>query len=65
LKILLTGYQKRAPRFLCGNGIRISGGFEAFKSVIEKLNIPVVTGWNSIDCIYDEHPLYTAGRHNG
>ena len=31
---------------------------EAFKNVVEKLNIPVVTGWNSIDEIYDEHPLY-------
>lgn len=47
------------PVFYAGNGIRLSGGFEAFKSVVEKLNLPVVTGWNSIDCIYDEHPLYT------
>lgn len=26
--------------------------------VVEKLGIPVVTGADSIDCIYDEHPLY-------
>ena len=26
--------------------------------VIEKLNIPVVTGWDSIDLIEDEHDLY-------
>lgn len=46
------------PIFYAGNGIRISGGFEAFNRVLEKLNVPVVTGWNSIDAIYDEHPLY-------
>ncbi|HZJ78001.1 MAG TPA: thiamine pyrophosphate-binding protein [Clostridia bacterium] len=49
----------KRPVLNAGNGIRISGGFEAFKRVVEKLNIPVVTGWNSIDCIHDEHPLYT------
>lgn len=46
------------PVFNAGNGIRIAGAFDKFRSVIEKLNIPVVTGWDSIDCIEDEHPLY-------
>ena len=27
--------------------------------MIDKLNIPVVTGWDSIDLLYDAHPLYT------
>jgi len=48
----------RRPVLYAGNGIRISGGFEVFNKVVEKLNIPVVTGWNSIDIIYDDHPLY-------
>lgn len=47
------------PVFNAGNGIRIAGAFDEFRSVIEKLNIPVVTGWDSIDLIEDEHPLYT------
>lgn len=46
------------PVFNAGNGIRIAGAFDKFRSVTEKLNIPVVTGWDSIDCIEDEHPLY-------
>ncbi len=46
------------PVFNAGNGIRIAGAFDEFRNVIEKLNIPVVTGWDSIDCIEDEHPLY-------
>lgn len=48
----------KRPVFYAGNGIRISGGYEAFCRVMEKLNVPVVTCWDSIDAIYDEHPLY-------
>ena len=50
--------QAKRPVLYAGNGIRISGGFSSFERVAEKLNIPIVTGWNSIDAIYDEHPLY-------
>lgn len=46
------------PVFNAGNGIRIANAFPEFRSVIEKLHIPVVTGWDSIDLIEDEHPLY-------
>lgn len=49
----------RRPVLNAGNGIRIAGAAELFLRVVEKLNIPVVTGWNSIDLIYDSHPLYT------
>ncbi len=48
----------KRPVLYAGNGIRISGGHSIFMEVIEKLNIPVVTCWDSIDAIYDEHPLY-------
>ncbi len=48
----------RRPVLNAGNGIRIAGAAEVFREVAEKLNIPVVTGWNSIDLIEDEHPLY-------
>ena len=41
-----------------GNGIRIGAAHDVFMRVVEKLGIPVVTGADSIDCIYDEHPLY-------
>ena len=42
-----------------GNGIRLSGGYDEFRKAVEKLNIPVVTCWDSIDAIEDEHSLYT------
>lgn len=46
------------PVLYAGNGIRLSNGYKEFKNVIEKLNIPVITAWDSIDLIPDEHQLY-------
>lgn len=54
----------KRPVFHAGYGIRLSGGYEAFRSVLEKLNIPVVTYWNAVDLIEDEHPLYTGRAGN-
>lgn len=50
--------QAKRPVINAGSAIRTSGGYEEFCELVEKLNIPVVTGWNSIDLIADEHPLY-------
>lgn len=52
------------PVINAGNGIRIGQAFGVFSKVVEKLGVPVVTGWNSEDCMYDAHPLYT-GRGGG
>ena len=48
----------KRPVIYAGGGIRLSGGFEVFRKVIEKLGVPVVTYWNSVDLIEDAHPLY-------
>ncbi len=47
------------PVFNAGNGIRIADAEKEFLEAVELLNIPVVTGWDSIDVIPDDHPLYT------
>ena len=54
----------KRPVFHAGYGIRLSGGYEVFKSVIQKLNIPVVTYWNAVDLIEDDNPLYTGRAGN-
>ena len=54
----------KRPVFHAGYGIRLSGGYEAFRSVAEKLNIPIVTYWNAVDLIEDEHPLYCGRAGN-
>lgn len=61
LQVLERIQKSRRPVFNVGNGVRIAGAHEAFLAVAERLGIPVVTGWNSQDAIWDEHPLY-AGR---
>ena len=48
----------KRPVFYAGYGIRLSGGYGAFRDALEKLNIPVVTYWNAVDLIEDDHPLY-------
>ncbi len=54
----------KRPVFHAGYGIRLSGGYAAFRSVMEKLNIPVVTYWNAVDLIEDDHPLYCGRAGN-
>ncbi len=46
------------PIIYAGGGIRLSGGYQEFRQAVEKLGVPIVTYWNSIDLIEDEHPLY-------
>lgn len=56
--------QAKRPVFYTGNGIRIAGAYEEFLETAERLGIPLVTGWNNQDCVWDQHPLY-AGRPGG
>lgn len=46
------------PVLYAGNGIRLSGGYAEFKDAVDKLGIPVVTCWDSIDAIESNNPLY-------
>lgn len=46
------------PVVLAGAGVRLSGAHDAFLRVVDRLGIPVVTGWNAHDAIWNSHPLY-------
>ena len=52
------------PVFHAGYGIRLSGAYKVFRSVAEKLNIPIVTYWNAVDLIEDDNPLYCGRAGN-
>lgn len=52
------------PAFHTGYGIRLSGAYDVFRRVADKLNIPVVTYWNAIDLIEDDNPLYVGRAGN-
>lgn len=64
-KVGVTIFEKIAaakrPVIFVGGGIRLSGEHQAFLKLVEKLQIPVVTGWNAHDVIWNAHPNY-AGR---
>jgi acetolactate synthase-1/2/3 large subunit len=36
----------------------LAGAHEAFLRVIDKLGVPVVTGWNAHDALWNDHPLF-------
>ena len=46
------------PVIYAGNGIRLSGGYDIFREVVDKLGVPVCTYWDAIDMIETDHPLY-------
>lgn len=54
----------KRPVFHAGYGIRLSGGYDVFRSVSKKLNIPIVTYWNAVDLIEDDAPLYCGRAGN-
>lgn len=56
--------EAKRPVLLAGNGIRLAGAADVFTELVEALDIPVLTTWNGIDLIEDEHPNFF-GRPGG
>ena len=54
----------KRPILYAGNGIRLSKGYDLFLKLIELLNIPVITNWDSIDLIPTDHLLYVGRPGN-
>ena len=46
------------PVVFAGGGVRLSGAHDEFLKLIDRLGVPVVTGWNAHDVLWDDHPLY-------
>lgn len=45
------------PVIFAGGGVRLSGAHDAFLKLVDRLGIPVVTGWNAHDALWSDHPL--------
>lgn len=56
--VLSMLHDARRPVILAGGGVRISGAHARFRSVIERLGIPVLSAWNAHDVLPTEHPLH-------
>ena len=48
----------KAPLLLVGAGIRLSGAEEGLLKLLDKLQIPVVTAWNSNDTVAYDNPWF-------
>ena len=53
--------EAKRPVFYAGVEIRNHGAYHQFIELAEKLNIPIVTSFDGIDLVEENHPLY-AGR---
>lgn len=56
--VLARLQQAKRPVLYAGNGIRLAGAAALFRRLVNELQIPVVTCWNSIDLIATEDPYY-------
>ena len=48
----------KRPVLLPGTGVRISGAYDIFLRIADKLGIPIAPAWNAQDLVADDHPLY-------
>lgn len=61
---------RKRPVLYVGSGVRVSGSYDEFLAFLEEWPLPTVTGWNSNDLLWDEHPCYcgrpgTVGNRSG
>jgi len=53
----------KRPLIVFGHGVYLAGAQPAARALLDQLDVPVQTTWNSIDLIPDAHPCYF-GRAN-
>ncbi len=58
LEIINHINKAKRPVIIAGTGIRLSGAYDGFIKLADKLKIPVVTPWNGHDVIPNEHPCF-------
>ncbi len=58
LKVVDLLKDAKAPLFIAGNGIKLSGATEIFYQLLEQINVPVLTTWKTIDMFAEDNPVY-------
>ena len=48
----------KRPVILLGGGIRLAHAVDDARKLYNTLNVPVLTSWNGVDLIEEDHPLY-------
>ena len=62
-KVAATMRSAKRPLILSGAGVRAAGAVAAFRRIIDRLNVPVVTSQLGKDALYYDHPLFVG--HSG
>ena len=57
-KIVNKINESRRPVLYVGNGVRLSNSYQEFIDFLKRFPMATVTGWNSNDLIWDDHPCY-------
>lgn len=47
----------KRPLILAGHGVRLAGAADAFRDLVDQLQVPTVLTWNALDLLPHEHPL--------
>ncbi|MFH0749615.1 MAG: thiamine pyrophosphate-binding protein [Candidatus Gottesmanbacteria bacterium] len=55
--------KSKRPVLYAGNGIRLSGGAKEFLTLVDMLNIPVLTSYAGYDLIPSSHPCFLGRGH--
>jgi acetolactate synthase-1/2/3 large subunit len=56
--ILAKIREAKRPVVYAGAGVRLSGQYDAFLQVLEKLGVPAATAFNSHDLLWESHPSF-------
>ena len=51
-------HDAKRPIILAGHGIKLSNSVSAFRSLLERVQIPVLVSWSGIDILGHDHPLF-------
>ncbi len=46
------------PVILAGSALRSAGALDDFRCLVDDLQVPVVTAWNALDAMWQDHPLF-------
>lgn len=57
-KVIELFNKAERPVILIGNGIRMAKAVNEIRDLYDLLGIPVLTSWNGVDLIEDNHPLF-------
>lgn len=55
VKMLL---ESKKPLIIAGNGIKLAGGEDTLKSIVERYKIPILTTWKTIDMFAEDDEVY-------